>query len=196
MVTKRQFSSVLQPSQYKLSLVPDYFAPALAALPVGFLLASGIRGDPYAFVLSVVVLGILTSLDTRSGPLKTALGFLTSILGLIYAVQASSIGSSLSLSAYPSLILVSLPPALGVVISALLFSTKTRFRIPQENIVASLAASIGLGLASTGGSSLTGTPAVDVVFLPSVVVIPFGLAGTCAPMSGPHLLDTFFTTNN
>src|SRR5438309_10232029 len=98
MVTTLQFSSVLQPSQYKLSLRPDYFAPALAALPVVFLLASGIRGDPYAFVFSVVVLGILTSLDTRSGPLKTALRFLTSILGLIYSVPASSFVSSLSLS--------------------------------------------------------------------------------------------------
>ena len=191
MVTKRQFSSVLQPSHYKLSLRPDYFAPALAALPVGFLLASGIRGDPYAFVLSVVVLGILTSLDTRSGPLKTALGFLTSILGLIYAVQASSIGSSLSLSAYPSLILVSLPPALGVVISALLFSTKTRFRIPKENIVASLAASIGLGLASTSGSSFSVTPALDVVLLRSLVFIPLALAGNSAQMSILHILEKF-----
>src|SRR6267378_2023505 len=191
MVTKRQFSSVLQPSQYKLSLRPDYFAPALAALPVGFLLASGIRGDPYAFVLSVVVLGILTSLDTRSGPLKTALGFLTSILGLIYAVQASSIGSSLSLSAYPSLILVSLPPALGVVISALLFSSKTRFRIPKENIVASLAASIGLGLASFSGSSFSVTPAFDVVLLRSLVFIPLALAGNSAQMSILHILEKF-----
>src|SRR2546427_1771199 len=186
MVTKRQFSSVLQPSHYKLSLRPDYFAPALAALPVGFLLASGIRGDPYFLVLSVVVLGILTSLDTRSGPLKTALGFLISILGLIYAVEASSIGSSLSLSAYPSLILVSLPPALGVVISALLFSSKTRFRIPKENILASLAASIGLGLASTSV-----TPALDVVLLRSLVFVPLALAGNSAQMGILHILEKF-----
>ena len=191
MVTKRQFSSVLQPSHYKLSLRPDYFAPALAALPVGFLLASGIRGDPYFFVLSVVVLGILTSLDTRSGPLKTALGFLISILGLIYAVEASSIGSSLSLSAYPSLILVSLPPALGVVISALLFSSKTRFRIPKENILASLAASIGLGLASTSV-----TPALDVVLLRSLVFVPLALAGNSAQMGILHILEKFLGLRN
>ena len=193
MVTKRQFSSVLQPSHYKLSLRPDYFAPALVALPVGILLASGIRGDPYSYVLSIVVLGILTSLDIRSGPLKTALGFMISVLGLIYAIEASSIGLSLSLSAYPSLILVSLPPALGVVISAILFSSKTRFRIPKENILASLAASIGLGLASTSGS-FNITPALNGVLLRSLVFVPLALASNSAQMGILHILEKFLKT--
>jgi serine/threonine protein kinase len=142
----------------------------------------------------VVILGILTSLDIRSGPLKTALGFLVSVLGLIYATEGSSIGSSLSLTAYPSLVLVSLPPAFGVVLSALLFSSRTRFRIPKENILASLVASIGLGLASTSGSSFDLTPALDGVLLRSLVFVPLALAGNSAQMGLLHFLEKFLKT--
>src|SRR5438445_9836024 len=114
----------------------------------------------------------------------------------MYAVQASSIGSSRSLSAYPSLMLVSLPPALGVVISALLFSSKTRFRIPKENILASLAASIGLALASTSGSSFRVTPPLVVVLLRSLVFVPLALAVNAARLGMLPVLDILFRSKN
>ncbi|HZD13516.1 MAG TPA: hypothetical protein VE177_08380, partial [Candidatus Binatus sp.] len=195
MVTKRVFSSFLKPSHLTLSLKPDYFAPAFVAIPTGFLIASLIQGDILFYIVSLASLGVLTSLDLRTGPLKTALGFLVSTLGLIFTVLLSPFGRVLSLNAYPSLVLVAVPPAFGVVLCSILFSSKTRYKVPKENLLVSGATGIGLALVysiSDPGQLFSLDLAWNTVFFRTAFFLPLALAANAAQMLILHLLDNSF----
>lgn len=194
MVAKRQFTSFLQPSQYRLSLRPDYFVPALAAIPLGFLIATFVQGNVLLYIVSLVGLGILTSLDLRSGPLKNALGFLVAMLSLVFWFEASPVGNTLALNVYPALVLAALPPSIGVVLCSALFSTKTRRRMLKENILASAATGTGLALAysiSDPSQLVSLDFSIDAVFFRTLVFVPLAVAANAGQMLILHYLGKY-----
>ncbi len=190
LAAKRSLGSTLRNSHYSVSLRPDFFAPALVAIPVGFILASTFQVNALAYMVSLVSLGLLTSFDFRKGPSRTALAFLVSILGLLYVIEASTVGQALSLAQYPALVLAAFPPSLGVVLSTLLFSQKTHYRIPKLGVLASVATGIGLGMAAL---SRTGTELSPIsILLSSLVFVPLALAANGGQMVLLHFLERFW----
>ncbi len=190
LASKRSLTGSLRSPHNSFSLRPDFFAPAIVAIPVGLLLAVSLQVDVLAYVVMLVSLGLLTSFDFRKGPTRSALAFLVSILGLLYVSEASIIGQALSLTPYPSLVLAAFPPSVGVVVSPIFFSQKTRYRIPKVGALAALATGVGLGMASLSrnGSDLS---AVSILFS-SLAFIPLAFAANGGQMVLLHYLERFW----
>ncbi len=180
---------------HSLGLTPDFFAPILVAIfwvPMSLLFGLGIQGEASAYVVSLISFGLLTSLDLRTGSVRAALGFIVSLLALSYAFGNSVIGQGLSplVFGYWSLLLVALPPSLGVVMSTVLFSHRTHYKIPKANLLASLTTGIGLGIGSVMRAGAS--PSFESIMFSSAIFILLGLAANSIQTVLLHFLDKFW----
>jgi serine/threonine protein kinase len=163
------------------------------SVPLAFIFALGIQGDSSAYIIGLVSLGVLTSLDLRSGIARVSLGFAISLLASLYLIGHSIPGQSFSLSfGDMSLLLASIPPSIGVLFAGLLFSRTTPYKMIKANVVASVALSVGLGLGSAmkAGSALSIDP-VSILFF-----IALGVPANIAQIVLFNFLDKFWRGKN
>src|SRR5207245_6431092 len=131
----------------------DSFGPFLTvvlSVPIAFLFGLGIQGDPSAYIIGLVSLGVLTSLDLRGGIPRVGVGFAVSFLASLYVIGHSVAGEGLSPLSFGdlSLLLVSLPPSIVVFLAGLLFSSALPYIMIKANVVAYIVLAVGLGLGS------------------------------------------------
>ena len=166
----------------------------MLSVPIAFLFGLGIQGDPSAYIIGLVSLGVLTSLDLRGGIPRVGVGFAVSFLASLYVIGHSVAGEGLSPLSFGdlSLLLVSLPPSIGVLLAGLLFSRATPYKMIKANVVASIALAVGLGL----GSALKAGSALSVDSLTIVFFIALGVSANLAQMVLFHFLDKVWRTKN
>src|SRR5881628_1603347 len=175
----------------------DSLGPILTvvlAVPIAFLFGLGIQGDSSAYIIGLVSLGVLTSLDLRSGLSKVGVGFAVSFLASLYVIGHSVSGQGFSPLSFGdlSLLLIALPPSIGVLLAGLLFSRATPYKMIKANVVASIALAVGLGL----GSALEAGSALSVDSLTIVFFIALGVPANIAQMILFHFLDKLWRTKN
>ena len=180
-----------------LPFMRDSLGPILTvvlAVPIAFLFGLGIQGDSSAYIIGLVSLGVLTSLDLRSGLSKVGVGFAVSFLASLYAIGHSVSGQGFSPLSFGdlSLLLIALPPSIGVLLAGLLFSRATPYKMIKANVVASIALAVGLGL----GSALEAGSALSVDSLTIVFFIALGVPANIAQMILFHFLDKLWRTKN
>jgi len=170
------------------------FLTVVLSVPIAFLFGLGIQGDPSAYIIGLVSLGVLTSLDLRGGIPRVGVGFAVSFLASLYVIGHSVAGQGLSPLSFgdPSLFLVALPPSIAVLVAGLLFSRTTPYKMIKANVVASVALAVGLGL----GSALKAGSALSVDSLTIVFFIALGVAANVAQMVLFHFLDKVWRTKN
>ena len=163
------------------------------SVPLAFLFALGMQGDSSAYIIGLVSLGVLTSLDLRSGIVRISLGFAISLLASLYVIGHSIPGQGFSLSFGDlSLLLASIPPSLGVLFAGLLFSRTTPYKMIKANVVASVALSVGLGL----GSALKAGSALSIDPLSILFFIALGVPANIAQIVLCNFLDKFWRGKN
>jgi serine/threonine protein kinase len=147
-------------------------------------------------MIGLISLGVLTSLDLRRGLVKVVLGFVVALLASVYAIAHSVIGQGLAPLLYGdwSLLLVSLPPSLGVVVGGFLLPRITRHKMVKANLLASLTLVIGLGLGSAFKASVN--QSLDSVIVTSLYFVALGLPANIAQMFLLHFLDKLWKTRN
>ncbi len=143
---------MLSGKRQSLSITPGPYAPiinAVLSVPVAVLFSLAIQGS-LSYIIAIVSLGLLISLDLRRGLGKLLLGFAVSFLASVYAIANSVLGRGLSMSPYGdwSLLAVALPPSLGVLVAGLFLSDRTRYKMVVANVVASATLAIGFGIGS------------------------------------------------
>ena len=180
-----------------LPFTRDSLGPILTivlSVPIAFLFGLGIQGDPSAYIIGLVSLGVLTSLDLRGGFSKVGIGFAISFLASLYVIGHSVVGQGFWPLSFGdlSLLLVSLPTSIGVLIAGLLFSRATPYKMIKANVVASVALAVGLGL----GSALKAGSALSVDTLTIVFFIALGVPANIAQMVLFHFLDKVWRTKN
>ncbi len=180
-----------------LPFTRDSFGPFLTvvlSVPIAFLFGLGIQGDPSAYIIGLVSLGVLTSLDLRGGIPRVGVGFAVSFLASLYVIGHSVAGQGLSPLSFGdlSLLLVALPPSIAVLVAGLLFSRATPYKMIKANVVASVALAVGLGL----GSALKAGSALSVDSLTILFFIALGVAANVAQMVLFHFLDKVWRTKN
>ena len=180
-----------------LPFTRDSFGPFLTvalSAPIAFLFSLGIQGDPSAYIIGLVSLGVLTSLDLRGGFPRVGVGFVVSFLACLYVIGHSVAGQGLSPLSFGdlSLLLVALPPSIAVLVAGLLFSRATPYKMIKANVVASVALAVGLGL----GSALKAGSALSVDSLTILFFIALGAAANIAQMVLFHFLDKVWRTKN
>ncbi|OLE69073.1 hypothetical protein AUF78_12980 [archaeon 13_1_20CM_2_51_12] len=180
-----------------LPFTRDSFGPFLTvalSVPIAFLFGLGIQGDPSAYIIGLVSLGVLTSLDLRGGIPRVGVGFAVSFLASLYVIGHSVAGQGLSPLSFGdlSLLLVALPPSIAVLVAGLLFSRATPYKMIKSNVVASVALAVGLGL----GSALKAGSALSVDSLTILFFIALGVAANIAQMVLFHFLDKVWRTKN
>jgi len=180
-----------------LPFMRDSLGPILTvvlAVPIAFLFGLGIQGDSSAYIIGLVSLGVLTSLDLRSGLSKVGVGFAVSFLASLYVIGHSVSGQGFSPLSFGdlSLLLIALPPSIGVLLAGLLFSRATPYKMIKANVVASIALAVGLGL----GSALEAGSALSVDSLTIVFFIALGVPANIAQMILFHFLDKLWRTKN
>ena len=163
-------------------------------MPIAFLFGLGIQGDPSAYIIGLVSLGVLTSIDLRGGIPRVGVGFAVSFLTSLYVIGHSVAGQGLSPLSFGdlSLLLVALPPSIAVLVAGLLFSRATPYKMIKANVVASVALAVGLGL----GSALKAGSALSVDSLTILFFIALGAAANIAQMVLFHFLDKVWRTKN
>ena len=181
----------------RLPFTRDSFGPFLTvvlSVPIAFLFGLGIQGDPSAYIIGLVSLGVLTSLDLRGGIPRVGVGFVVSFLASLYVIGHSVAGQGLSPLSFGdlSLLLVALPPSIAVLVAGLLFSRTTPYKMIKSNVVASVALAVGLGL----GSALKAGSALSIDSLTMLFFIAFGAAANIAQMVLFHFLDKVWRTKN
>ena len=181
----------------RLPFTRDSFGPFLTvvlSVPIAFLFGLGIQGDPSAYVIGLVSLGVLTSLDLRGGIPRVGVGFVVSFLASLYVVGHSVAGQGLSPLSFGdlSLLLVAFPPSIAVLVAGLLFSRATPYKMIKSNVVASVALAVGLGL----GSALKAGSALSIDSLTILFFIALGAAANIAQMVLFHFLDKVWRTKN
>ncbi len=166
----------------------------MLSVPIALLFGLGIQGDPSAYIIGLVSLGVLTSLDLRGGSPRVGVGFAVSFLASLYVIGHSVAGRGLSPLSFGdlSLLLVALPPAIGVLLAGLLFSRATRYKMIKANVVASVALAVGLGL----GSAMKAGSALSVDSLTIVFFIALGIPANIAQMVLFQFLDKVWRTKN
>ena len=166
----------------------------MLSVPIAFLFGLGIQGDPSAYIIGLVSLGVLTSLDLRGGIPRVGVGFAVSFLASLYVIGHSVAGQGLSPLSFGdlSLLLVALPPSIAVLVAGLLFSRATPYKMIKANVVASVALAVGLGL----GSALKAGSALSVDSLTILFFIALGVAANVAQMVLFHFLDKVWRTKN
>jgi len=164
------------------------------SVPIAFLFGLGIQGDPSAYIIGLVSLGVLTSLDLRGGIPRVGVGFVVSFLASLYVIGHSVAGQGLSPLSFGdlSLLLVALPPSIAVLVAGLFFSRATPYKMIKANVVASVALAVGLGL----GSALKAGSALSVDSLTILFFITLGVAANIAQMVLFHFLDKVWRTKN
>ena len=170
------------------------FLTVVLSVPIAFLFGLGIQGDPSAYIIGLVSLGVLTSLDLRGGIPRVGVGFAVSFLASLYVIGHSVPGQGLSPLSFGdlSLLVVALPPSIAVLVAGLLFSRATPYKMIKANVVASVALAVGLGL----GSALKAGSALSVDSLTILFFIALGAAANIAQMVLFHLLDKVWRTRN
>ena len=163
-------------------------------MPIALLFGLGIQGDPSAYIIGLVSLGVLTSLDLRGGIPRVGVGFAVSFLASLYVIGHSVAGQGLSPLSFGnlSLLLVALPPSIAVLVAGLLFSRATPYKMIKANVVASVALAVGLGL----GSALKAGSALSIDSLTILFFIALGAAANIAQMVLFHFLDKVWRTKN
>ncbi len=166
----------------------------MLSVPIAFLFGLGIQGDPSAYIIGLVSLGVLTSLDLRGGIPRVGVGFVVSFLASLYVVGHSVAGQGLSPLSFGdlSLLLVAFPPSIAVLVAGLLFSRATPYKMIKSNVVASVALAVGLGL----GSALKAGSALSIDSLTILFFIALGAAANIAQMVLFHFLDKVWRTKN
>ncbi len=164
------------------------------SIPIAFLFALGVQGDPAAYIIGLVSLGVLTSLDLRTGLARAIVGFPVSLIASLFVVGHSIVGQSfwpLSFGNF-SLIFVCLPSSSGVLLAGLLFSRSTPYRLIKSNIIASVALAVGLGLGSAAraGSALS----VDPLNIGYFVAV--GVPANIGQIALFHYLGKFWKVKN
>ncbi len=91
-----------------------------------------------------------------------------------------------------SLLLIALPPSIGVLLAGLIFSRATPYKMIKANVVASIALAVGLGL----GSALKAGSALSVDSLTIVFFIALGIPANIAQMVLFFFLDKVWRTKN
>jgi len=181
----------------RLPFTRDSFGPFLTvvlSVPIAFLFGLGIQGDPSAYIIGLISLGVLTSLDLRGGIPRVGVGFVVSFLASLYVIGHSVAGQGLSPLSFGdlSLLLVALPPSIAVLVAGLFFSRATPYKMIKANVVASVALAVGLGL----GSALKAGSALSVDSLTILFVITLGVAANIAQMVLFHFLAKVWRTTN
>ncbi len=166
----------------------------MLSVPIAFLFGLGIQGDPSAYIIGLISLGVLTSLDLRGGIPRVGVGFVVSFLASLYVIGHSVAGQGLSPLSFGdlSLLLVALPPSIAVLVAGLFFSRATPYKMIKANVVASVALAVGLGL----GSALKAGSALSVDSLTILFFITLGVAANIAQMVLFHFLDKVWRTKN
>jgi Protein kinase domain len=180
-----------------LPLTRDTFGPFLTvvlSVPIAFLFGLGIQGDPSAYMIGLISLGVLTSLDLRGGFPRVGIGFVVSFLASLYVIGHSVAGQGFSPLSFGdlSLLLVALPPSMAVLVAGLLFSRTTPFKMIKANVVASVALAVGLGL----GSAMKAGSALSVDSLTILFFVALGVAANIAQMVLFYFLDKMWRTKN
>ncbi|TMI43852.1 hypothetical protein E6H19_08635 [Candidatus Bathyarchaeota archaeon] len=181
----------------RLPFTRDSFGPFLTvvlSVPIAFLFGLGIQGDPSAYIIGLVSLGVLTSLDLRGGIPRVGVGFVVSFLASLYVIGHSVAGQGLSPLSFGdlSLLLVAFPPSIAVLVAGLLFSRATPYKMIKSNVVASVALAVGLGL----GSALKAGSALSIDSLTILFFIALGAAANIVQMVLFHFLDKVWRTKN
>ena len=180
-----------------LPFTRDAFGPFLTvalSAPIALLFSLGIQGDPSAYIIGLVSLGVLTSLDLRGGVPRAGVGFVVSFLASLYVIGHSIVGQGFSPLSFAdlSLILVALPPAAAVLVAGILFSRATPYKMIKANIVASVALAVGLGL----GTALKVGSALSVDSFTILFFVALGVAANIAQMVLFHFLDKLWRNKN
>lgn len=191
---KQPQASVPGKSHHTLSLTPGFSAPAVVAvisLPIGFLFALGLPGVPLTFAVTIIGFGILTALDLKSGLLRSILGLGATFLVLSYVIENSTLSSNLVPSGPFTPLIIALPPAVGVLLSTVIFSRKQSLRIVRVNVLATLATAAGLVIAASTSSnaSLIGSNPI-----PLSIFVGIGLGANCIQMALLFFLDKLWQT--
>ncbi len=163
--------------------------PALLSVPLALVFALGVQGESSAYIIGIISLGILASLDLRRGLLKLALGFVASLLASLYAIEHSVIGQELSPVLYwdRSLLLIALPPSLGVLAAGLVLSHTGKYKVIIANLLASLTLATGLGIGSATGPGVNAS--LDSLIFTFVYFTALGFAANGIQMALLHFLD-------
>ncbi|TMI08260.1 hypothetical protein E6H34_05340 [Candidatus Bathyarchaeota archaeon] len=181
----------------RLPFTRDSFGPFLTvvlSVPIAFLFGLGIQGDPSAYIIGLVSLGVMTSLDLRGGIPRVGVGFAVSFLASLYVIGHSVAGQGLSPLSFGdlSLFLVALPPSIAVLVAGLFFSRATSYKMIKSNVVASVALAVGLGL----GSALKAGSALSIDSLTILFFIALGSAANIAQLVLFHFLDKVWRAKN
>lgn len=163
--------------------------PAILSVPLALVFAVGAPGEPSAYIIGIVSLGVLASLDLRHGLLKLALGFIVSLLASLYVIEHSSIGQGLSPASLGnwSMLLVSLPVSFGVAVAGLLLSHMGKYKVIIANLLASTTLAVGLGIGSAIKAGVD--PSADPVMFAFVYFLALGFAANAVQMALLHFLD-------
>ncbi len=187
--------AVTRTTPHGLFSTQRFVAPLLAAapsVPIGLLFSLGFQGEAWAYVIMLIGFGLLTSLDLSAGRVRFALGSIVALLALFYGVENSVIGQALSPSSAGewSIILVSLPPSIAVLLSGVLLSRKTKYKMLKANLLASVATGIGLGAGYSMRAGLN--PPLDSIFFLTGMFILLGFGASLVQTVLFHYLDGFW----
>ena len=169
------------------------FVPAIVSVPLAlaFGLAIpqyilGIQADPTVAIVGIIGLGVLASLDIRSGLKRTLEAFATTLLFSAFVIDRSPIGQSLLPLPYGewSFLFIALPPALGVVLAGFLFAKPSKYQMIIANLTGSIALTIGLVV----GLSMRATASSDSS-ANLVLYTPLGIAANMGQVGVFYVLD-------
>jgi len=180
-----------------VSFTREVLGPILTivlSIPLALAFSLGVQGDSSAYIIALISLGILTSFDLRRGIPRIIVGFGVSVIASLYVIGHSVEGQvfwPISLGNL-ALLLVSVPPAVGVLFAGLLFSKTTAYKMVKANVVASITLAVGLGL----GSALRAGSALSVDSLSILYFIALGVPANVAQIILFRFLDKYWATRN
>jgi serine/threonine protein kinase len=159
------------------------------SLPLGFLLALALPGVPLAFAISVIGFGLFTSIDLKTGFLRSALGFGATLLIFSYFFQSSIFNPGGASSGNYSFVFAASAPAVAVLLATFMFSKTERYRIPKLNVLATLSTGVALIIGASQGSS---SSPIGANLVSSSIFILLGLGSNCVQMIPLFFLDKFW----
>ncbi len=187
-------------------LASDTFAtllPAALSVPLALvfglaipLVVLGIQADPSAYVIGIIGLGLLTSLDIRKGFQRALEGFGVTLLASFYVIDHSLVGQSLLplSSGEWSFLLVSLPPSLGVLLAGILFSNPSKYKIIKSYLVGSIGLAIGIGLGVMLKADVE--PSADSAVFTLLYYVGLSIPANIVQMALFYLLDRSWKTKH
>ncbi len=185
--------------RHGLLTAPGSFAPlvtAIVSVPLALVFAFGVQGDSSAYTIGLISLGLLTSLDLWRGHLRLILGFVVSLLATVYAIEHSVVGRGFSPLVYGdwSLLLVSLPLSLGVLVAGLILSHRSKYKIIEANLLASVALAIGLAMGS--GMKAGPSPSPDSIIFTALYFAGISIPANIGQMLLLRFLDRLWKARN